>query len=46
MRAIPHLYTMLTGNQIKEHYCPGFIDNIDRWEMKRFGKTKTKIDIK
>jgi len=38
MRAIPHLYTILTGNRTKEHYCPGFIDNIDRWEMKRYGK--------
>lgn len=45
MRAIPHLYTILTSNQTKEHYCPGFIDNIDRWEMKRFGKEKTDVEV-
>jgi len=46
MRSIPHLYTMLTGNQTKEHFCPGFIDNIDNWEMKRFGKSKTGVGTK
>jgi len=45
MRSIPQLYTILTGKQTKEHYCPGFLDNIDGWEMKRFGKTKTGVDI-
>ncbi len=35
MRAIPHLWTVLTGRSTREHYCPGFIDNIDAWERKR-----------
>ena len=32
MRAIPHLWTLLSGRRTKEHYCPGLLDNIDRWE--------------
>ena len=32
MRAIPHLWTRLTGRATKEHFCPGFLDAIDRWE--------------
>lgn len=32
MRAIPHLWTRLTGRETKEHYCPGFLDGLDRWE--------------
>ena len=32
MRAIPHLVGKVSGEGSKEHYCPGFIDNIDRWE--------------
>lgn len=35
MRAIPHLFGKLSGSGSKEHYCPGFIDNIDRWEQQR-----------
>ena len=35
MRAIPHLWTLLSGQPTKEHYCPGFIDNIDAWEGRR-----------
>jgi hypothetical protein len=35
MRAIPHLWTILTGKKSSEHHCPGFIRNIDEWE-KRF----------
>jgi len=35
MRAIPHLWTKLTGRETREHYCPGFLDNIDKWEAKR-----------
>ena len=32
MRAIPHLVGKVSGEGSKEHYCPGFIDNIDGWE--------------
>lgn len=32
MRAFPHLWTLLTGRKTQEHYCPGFLDNVDRWE--------------
>ena len=35
MRAIPHLWTVLTGNSTKEHYCPGPLDRIDQWEGAR-----------
>lgn len=35
MRAIPHLLGKVSGAGSKEHYCPGFIDNIDRWELNR-----------
>jgi hypothetical protein len=37
MRAMPHLWTRVTGRATKEHYCPGFIDVIDRWEQERIG---------
>jgi hypothetical protein len=32
MRAFPHLWTLTTGHSTKEHYCPGALDRIDRWE--------------
>ena len=35
MRALPHLWTLLTGRATKEHYCPGHIDTVDSWEAKR-----------
>jgi hypothetical protein len=35
MRSIPHLWTLITGRASKEHYCPGFLDNLDRWERQR-----------
>ena len=35
MRAIPHLMGKLSGKGSQEHYCPGFIDNVDRWERER-----------
>lgn len=35
MRAIPHLWTLTTGRTTKEHYCPGTLDRIDRWEADR-----------
>lgn len=40
MRAIPHLWGLLTGNRIREHYCPGFFDNLDRWDRGRDSKSK------
>ncbi len=35
MRALPHLWTLLTGRATKEHYCPGHIDTVDKWEGRR-----------
>ena len=35
MRAISHLLGKVSGKGSQEHYCPGFIDNVDRWESKR-----------
>lgn len=35
MRAIPHLWGKVSGKSSREHYCPGFIDNVDRWERNR-----------
>ena len=32
MRAIPHLIGKLTGAASAEHYCPGPLDRLDRWE--------------
>jgi hypothetical protein len=32
MRAIPHLIEKLGGSAKAEHYCPGPIDPLDRWE--------------
>lgn len=32
MRSIPHLWTLVTGRETQEHYCPGIIDTVDRWE--------------
>lgn len=37
MRAIPHLWSRITGRDTKEHYCPGPLDNIDRWEADKSG---------
>jgi hypothetical protein len=37
MRSIPHLLGLMFGRDPREHYCPGFIDNIDRWEHSRSG---------
>lgn len=41
MRAIPHLLGLVFRQEAREHYCPGFIDNIDRWERNRHTKTAT-----
>jgi len=38
MRAIPHLAGKISGKGSQEHYCPGFIDNVDRWEKNRVEK--------
>lgn len=35
MRAIPHLWTLVTGRPTKEHSCPGALDRLDRWERER-----------
>ena len=36
MRAIPHLWTIATGDETSEHFCPsGFLDSLDRWEAGR-----------
>ena len=40
MRAIPHLWTLLTGRSSREHFCPGVFDPLDRWERER-GKEET-----
>jgi len=32
MRAIPHLWTLVTGRKTGEHYCPGAFNRLDRWE--------------
>ena len=38
MRAIPHLWTMVTGRPTKEHHCLGFLGGLDRWERKRHAR--------
>ena len=35
MRAIPHLWTVVTGRMTQEHYCPSALDRIDKWEAGR-----------
>lgn len=40
MRAIPHLWSLLTRQESYEHHCPGFIRNIDEWEQKLFRKSQ------
>ncbi len=32
MRAMPQLWTLMTGRATKEHYCPGPLDRLDNWE--------------
>ena len=39
MRAIPHLIGMARNQDAREHYCPGFIENIDEWEHGRAANT-------
>jgi len=35
MRAIPHLWTTVTGRPTREHVCPGHIARVDAWERER-----------
>ena len=35
MRAMQHLWTLMTGRTTKEHYCPGPLDRLDKWEHGR-----------
>ena len=37
MRAIPHLWTIVTGRETAEHYCPGPLDRLDKWEGRKSG---------
>lgn len=37
MRALPHLWALVTGKSTSEHYCPGMMDKVDRWERNRAG---------
>ena len=43
MRALPHLWTVLTGKKTSEHFCPsGFLDSLDRWEARRRDDAKSR----
>ena len=42
MRAIPHLLGKVSGQGSQEHYCPGFVDNIDSWERNHAAGKKFK----
>ena len=42
MRSIPHLWTILSGRETKEHYCPGSLDKLDKWEARIREKGKRK----
>jgi hypothetical protein len=35
MRSIPHLFGIVRHREALEHYCPGFIDTVDKWELER-----------
>lgn len=39
MRAIAHLWTLVTGRETKEHFCPGFLHGLDAWELERTSGT-------
>jgi len=32
MRAIPQIWARVTGKTTREHFCPGFLNRLDRWE--------------
>ena len=39
MRAIPELFSRVSGHSSDEHHCPaGFITQIDEWEQRRLAK--------
>jgi hypothetical protein len=40
MRAIPHLLGLASGRARAEHYCPGFVDTVDRWERSLLSKIR------
>jgi hypothetical protein len=40
MRAIPDLFARLRGGAAEEHYCPGHIDAIDRFERRLYAKLR------
>lgn len=35
MRALPHLFTLATGRETAEHFCPGPLRFVDDWEANR-----------
>lgn len=35
MRALPHLWSIITGHKTYEHVCPGPLHKIDLWEQKQ-----------
>lgn len=35
MRALPHLWMITTGRETAEHFCPGFLNGLDKWEVGR-----------
>lgn len=37
MRSLPHLAGLVRRRDAREHYCPGFIQNVDAWERGRGG---------
>ena len=34
MRSIPEAWGRLTGRPAREHFCPGHLDRLDRWEFR------------
>jgi hypothetical protein len=40
MRSLPQLWGIITRSQAKEHYCPGFLNGLDRWERGRDSSSK------
>lgn len=44
MRAIPHLVGLVSQRPSAEHYCPGFLDRLDRWERVRSSRQSNDVD--
>lgn len=38
MRSIPDLYARIAGGAAEEHYCPGHIDAVDRFEHRLYAR--------